>query len=80
MAMKLLAHVLRGETLAVEEEAGGGAPIEPRRRVFRDLVARRFGYAPWGLAVPTPAGGSPPKRHEAASEPLWADTQPWYHR
>ena len=82
MAMKLFAHVLRSATSGPGpgEPAPGGGSIEPRLWVvFRDLVVRRDGYAPWGLSHAAPAGGEATTRREPSAEPLWADTQPWCH-
>lgn len=80
MAMKLLAHVLRG----APPEAGGRATArsaESRRWVvFRDLVVRRGDSAPWGLAFSASGFGPRAERSDPAQEPLWADTQPWCHK
>jgi hypothetical protein len=80
MAMKLFAHVLRSATSGSgpEEPAPGGS-LEPRLWVFRDLVVRREGYAPWGLSHAVPAGDEATTRREPTAETLWADTQPWCH-
>ncbi len=79
MAMKLLAHVLRGETLGTENGPVASRSIDPRRWVFHDLIVRRVGFAPWGLSNPAPADDIGAKHRDAAIEPLWADTQPWCH-
>ena len=78
MAMKLLAHVFRSE-IPGSDEPDGTASSEARRWIFRDLVVRREGYAPWGLSHPAPSSGAAKPRRESAAEPLWADTQPWCH-
>lgn len=80
MAMKLLAHVLRSEFPSRGADAAAGTDVpDPRRWVFRDLVVRRDGYAPWGLVHRPPADAAATTRRDPAAEPLWADTQPWCH-
>jgi len=79
MAMKLFAHVLRSEIPAADSVAST-ATVTPdtRRWVFRDLVVRRDGYAPWGLSRrPWARAAAGPR--EPSAEPLWPDTQPWCH-
>ena len=79
MAMKLFAHVLRSEIPASSSlEPATTAAADPRRWVFRDLVVRRHGYAPWGLSH-GPSAGAAASPHEPPVEPLWPDTQPWCH-
>jgi hypothetical protein len=79
MAIKLFAHVLRSEIPAAGSNGSAtAAALDPRRWVFRDLVVRRDGYAPWGVSPRPPADGATPPR-EPAAEPLWPDTQPWCH-
>jgi hypothetical protein len=78
MAMKLFAHVLRSEMPASDSLAPTAtATPDARRWVFRDLVVRRDGYAPWSLSrrPSARAAGS----REPSAEPLWPDTQPWCH-
>ena len=77
MALKLFAHVLRSEIPAGGDAAAAGA-LDSRRWVFRDLVVRRDGYAAWGLSGRSSSDASVPAR-EAAAEPQWSDTQPWWH-
>jgi hypothetical protein len=81
MAIRLFAHILRGTHHDDEtEDADGGRSLDIRRWMFSDLVVRRGAFAPWGLAgsVRTGAPEAPP--FEAPPEPLWADTQPAFHR
>ena len=79
MAMKLLAHVFRnGIPALASAEPAGAATADSRRWVFRDLVARRDGYAAWGLWSTASAAATKPGR-EPAGETLWPDTQPWCH-
>ena len=77
MAMKLFAHMLRSEIPGIDsEKAAAAATPDSRRWVFRDLVVRRDGYAAWGLSREAAAVAVP---RESAIEPLWPDTQPWWH-
>jgi len=77
MAMKLFAHMLRSEIPGIDsDEPAAAATPDSRRWVFRDLVVRRDGYAAWGLSKETGAVAMP---RESAIEPLWPDTQPWWH-
>ena len=78
MAIKLFAHILRAAT--PDDERDDAAPsLDSRRRAFLDLVVRRVDLTAWGLAHPLPPGLDGVARREPATEPLWADTQPWYH-
>ena len=81
MAMKLFAHVLWGETAeASADPPAGSRSADLRRWVLRDLVVRRDGYAPWGLAHRATSGAAAGARREPSAEPFWADTQPWCHK
>ena len=82
MAMNLFAHVLRSTTSGSgPDEPALSGTLEPRLWVvFRDLVVRRDGYAAWGLSRAAPEGGEAATRSEPSAEPLWADTQPWFHK
>jgi len=77
MAMKLFAHMLQ---MPGVDSSGPAvtATADSRRWVFRDLVVRRDGYAPWGLWRPSAGAATPPG--EPAIEPVWPDTQPWFHK
>ena len=77
MGKKLFAHVFHSEFPGASEEPAATAS-DPRRWVFRDLVVRRDGYAPWGLSRPPTADAAAPQR-EPAAEPLWPETQPGWH-
>jgi hypothetical protein len=77
MAMKLFPHMLQMPGVDSNGPAAT-ATADSRRWVFRDLVVRRDGYAPWGLWRPSAGAAAPPG--EPAIEPVWPDTQPWYHK
>ena len=73
MATNLFAHVLRNSI--PEPDSGPSVALRQseRRWVFRDLVVRRDGFAPWSLSTPASAQIRPA---EPAAESVWAETQP----
>jgi hypothetical protein len=80
MAIKLLAHILRGSALAAPagaNQAPAGRSLDFARWVLEELIVARFEPLRWGsrqAAAPNAA----PDRHEAApGDSTWADTQPW---
>jgi len=76
--MKLFAHMLRSEIPGIDsDDPAGAGTADSRRWVFRDLVVRRDGYAAWGLSKE--AAGAVAMPRDSAIEPLWPDTQPWWH-
>ena len=79
MAIKLLAHILRGTTSDAARATSADEAADGRRWAFRDLVVRRVDLAAWGLAYPLPGMGKKAVRREGSAEPMWAETQPWCH-
>jgi hypothetical protein len=80
MTIKLLAHILRSSPLADGPAAPTAArPLDFRRWVLEELVARRWEPIGWRQQLPRAQLPAPAQPEATPGAPSWSDTQPWYH-
>jgi len=78
MTSKLLAHILRGSSLAADAQSTA-RPLDFGRWVIEALVVRRWEPIGWRRQRPPPRRATPPRADAANGDATWTDTQPWCH-